>query len=252
MNTTTRFFQTKDQYLAFRNAFASAQKDKRARKSYSESTMQVYDSETKAYKTVPTKIKHTGWMCSAHYLLFNLVVGKNYYSGFTPKTKKLFVECGGEADRGLNGAIEFLASMIECANSLLNNSNSAVVPSWIKDKKQYIADKTKSWQTSVNGFLEPLGGVFTLQDLARVQLPSFPGLTKEQIEQYKGKPLSYGQLYGEQITDQTPDEDDEIVSPNGSPIQEGTRLATEESASTSASTTTVVAKKKGLFGRIFS
>lgn len=232
MNTTTRFFQSKDQYLAFRNAFAAAQKDKRAHKTYEQGTAEVYDSKAKAYKTITTKIKYTGWMSSAHYLLFNLVTGKNYYNGFTPKTKKLFVECGGDADRGLSGAIGYLASLVTTAQSLLDKS-APQAPSWVKDKKQWAADKMNASQTSINSFLEPLGGVFTLQDLARVQLPSFPGLTKEQIEQYKGKPLSYGELYGEQITDQTPDEDDEpvvVATPVTQPVPE----------------------KKGLLQRIFS
>lgn len=204
MNTTTRFFQTKDQYLAFRNAFATAQKDKRAHKSYSESTASVYDLETKSYKTIPAKIKHNGWMCSAHYLLFNLVVGKDYYSGFSPKTKKLFVESGGNADRGLNGAIKHLAFVIECANNLLGKP-TVQAPSWVKDKKKFVAEKTNEWQNTVNAFLQPFGGAFTLQDLTRVQLPSFPGLTTQQIEDSKGKPLTYREVFGEQIVDQTSD-----------------------------------------------
>lgn len=250
MNTTTRFFQTKDQYLAFRNAFASAQKDKRAHKSYADGTSQVWDSQTKKYSTIAIKIKNPGWMSSAHYLLFNLVVGKNYYNGFTPKTKKLFVESGGNADRGLNAAIQTLSTMIEYANNLLRK-NEVQAPSWIKDKKQFIADQTTKWQAAVNAFLAPFGGVFTLQDLARVELPSFPGLTTEQIDQYKGKPCTYRELFGEQIVNQTPDEDNR-VSPDGSSIQEITGLISKESTSTPASTTTVVAKTKGLLGRIFS
>ena len=231
MNTTTRFFQTKEQHKAFRKAFAAAQNDKACRKSYSPSTASVWDSETKAYKTIPTKIKHDGWMCSAHYLLFNLVTGKNYYNGFTPKTKEIFISSGGQADRGLNGAIDHLSEMIACANNLLGN-NVVQAPSWIKDKKQWLADKTISWQNSINAFLLPFGGVFTLQDLARVQLPSFPGLTAEQVKEK----VTYKQAYGDQVVDQTPDEEEPIV---------------EATAADFGMTVEPEPKKKGLLARMF-
>lgn len=238
MNTTTRFFQTKDQYLAFRNAFAAAQNDKACRKTYTESTGTRWNSTTKANETYTYKTKHSGWLSSEHYLLFNLVTGKNYYNGFSPKTKKLFVESGGDADRGLNGAIDALATLIGYAGTLTGLNVEPQAPSWIKDKKQFVVEKMASYQAYINTFLQPFGGVFTLQDLARVQLPSFPGLTNEQKEEFKGKPLTYGQLFGEQITDQTPDEEEEPIQ-----IAVAADFGIKEPQPE---------KKKGLLARIFS
>lgn len=210
MNTTAKFFQDKTQYKAFRLAFANGQKDKRTNKSYTFATGKRWNDKTKASEEYQYRVKHDGWLCSTHYLLFNLVCGKDYYNGFTPKTKALFVQSGGDPDRGLNGAIDHLSSLNNQARMLLGLNVAEQPPSWIKDKKQWVADRMNSYQTAVNAFLEPMGGVFTLQDLARIQLPSFPGCPANR-EEVAGKKLTYKELFGSDVVDQTPDEEDEPV-----------------------------------------
>ncbi len=236
MNTTTRFFQNKEQYLAFRNAFAAGQKDKRANKTYSSATGKRWNEKTRSSEEYTYRYKNDGWLCSTHYLLFNLVCGKDYYNGFTPKMRKAFVENRGDPDRALSAAISHLSSLIDAARTLLG-MNEIQAPSWIKDKKQYTADRMNTLQNQINTFLEPLGGVFTLQDLVRVQLPSFPGLTQDQITEHTGKQVSYKQLLGPSVADQTPDEDD--IAPTTPPRE------------AVAGDICMMPEKKGFFKKLF-
>lgn len=199
MNITTRFFQTKQQHVAFRKAFAAAQNDKACRKSYSDYTGVRWNDNGQTKETYTYRIKHSGWLSSTHYLLFNLVCGKNYYNGFSPKTKESFISSGGCADRGLNTALYDLEIHINNAKMLLGQKEIQV-PSYFKNIKEFKSERIAKMQSTVNAFLLPFGGVFTLEDLARIQLPVFPHLSAEQIKEK----VTYKQAFGPQITDQTP------------------------------------------------
>lgn len=199
MNTTIRFFQSKQQYLNFRTAFAAAVNDKQCRKSYTDNTGTRWNDKTQAKETYAYRTKRSGWLSSTHYLLFNLACGKNYYNGFSPKTKESFVTSGGCADRGLNTALYELEVQIDNAKMLIGQKE-IVVPSYFKNIKEFKSERMAKMQNTVNAFLLPFSGVFTIEDLARVQLPMFPRLSTEQIKEK----VTYKQAFGPQITDQTP------------------------------------------------
>jgi hypothetical protein len=87
VNTTKHFFNTKQQYLNFRAAFAAAQNSPRAK-----STMVLSDY-------YPGQLyKKQGWLTSTHFILFNIIRERHPYIGFTPKTKKSYIMNGGAGD----------------------------------------------------------------------------------------------------------------------------------------------------------
>lgn len=171
MNTTIRFFQTKEQYIAYRAAFASAQNSPRAKKSFTEVEIDTWDGSKGKYGKAKIKVKSYGWLTAEHFLLLNLIRSKPFYKGFTPKNSKAFIDNGGNADRALSATVQRLTDIIHNAKTLLDPSQIRI-PSWRKDKDKYISEQTQTAQKTVNAFLEVYGGALTLQDLARVRVPN--------------------------------------------------------------------------------
>lgn len=68
-------FETKEQYLTFRKAFAAAQNDQRAKHYFTDDV-------------AAGKIKHDGWLQAEHFILLNAIRGKPFDRGFTPITNK--------------------------------------------------------------------------------------------------------------------------------------------------------------------
>ena len=237
MNTTTRFFQTKEQHKAFRIAFAAGQNDKRNRKVCSLVERPVWRDNK--YVTVMVKEKSDCWMNSAHFLLFNLVCGRDFYNGFSPKTKAIFLTSGGNPDRGMNGAIEGLGRMIASAQTILKKT-SIKIPSWNqRDKETYITKYLKNAQGLVEQFLEPLGGAITVEDLARIQLPPVVGIS-HLPEDHKEKPVMYKNIIGPCVIDQTMPETAPPITSMGQTTETYVIVSNEPE------------KKKGFLGRLFS
>lgn len=143
MNTTNKFFQNKQSYLAFRKAFAAAQNNE----------------EVHLYST--------------HFLFFNLVCGRPFFNGFTPKTRKNFIANGGDPDRAIRDAIQHLRVLVADTKIVLNPSH-ITPPSWIKDKDEHIAKSIKRYRSHIDSFLAPFNGAITLADFAQLSLPSIP------------------------------------------------------------------------------
>lgn len=174
MNTTNKFFATKQDYISFRKAFAGAQNDPRSKKTLEQYKGIVGDGKG-GYVDGIVKYKSPGWLSSNYYLLFNLVCNRPFYNGFTPKTKKSFTEAGGNPDQGIEAAIKDLRFFVVRAQTVLDPSKIKA-PSYYKNKDadEYVARVLQEAQNSVKRFLEPLNGTITINQLANLTLPEIP------------------------------------------------------------------------------
>jgi hypothetical protein len=174
MNTTNKFFATKQDYISFRKAFAAAQNDPSSKKTLQQYKGIVGDGKG-GYVDSIVKYKSPGWLSSRYYLLFNLICNRPFYSGFTPKTKKSFTEAGGNPDRGIATAIDDLRFFVICAQKVLDPSKIKA-PSYYKNKDadEYVARVLQEAKNSVKHFLVPLRETITINQLANLILPEMP------------------------------------------------------------------------------
>lgn len=182
MTTVNKFFATKEQYLAFRAAFAAAQHDVRAKKTFTDGVAEVWNVQSNNYSHVATKIKHYGWLTAAHFMVLNLARGLPKTRGFTPITSKVKLENGMLATCHIDSAENALAYQINAAKKFVQNHpaelNSWEMPSKVspldmaKAKAEAIEKKTvsrnKQLKVQLDAFLEPFAGTFTIGDLSRL------------------------------------------------------------------------------------
>lgn len=166
MTTTNKFFETKDQYLAFRAAFAAAQNNLRAKKGQPDSN---------GYKA-------PGWLTASHYMLLNEARGLPRYRGFTPITSKVKLDNGMDPAISIHNAERILVLRIKDAKDLIENK-PAELSSWEVPKKflgiggaeakqKAIEEKTVkrnvALKAKLDAFLEPFNGTFTIANLAKI------------------------------------------------------------------------------------
>lgn len=209
--TATKFFDTKDQYLAFRKAFASAQNDSRAKHSFN--PPKAYTTDAKGNSVlipVQGRQKVSGWLSATHYVLHNVVRGLPVTRGFSPKTNAANLNNGGNVNGNLCSAVAHLSSLVSYATQVLNpepiTRDSVVATWWAKtlssiqiDAKieEMQAAQKNSWQVrSVNAFLEPFGGAFTIEQLASLKVPNEKLITTSPAfaEEVAGNNLSWDEL----------------------------------------------------------
>jgi hypothetical protein len=157
MNTKTKFFETKEQYLNFRKAFASAVNDPRAKKGKPQP---------------PNGYKARGWMTASHFMLLNAVRDLPLTRGFSPITSELKLTNGAIADQAIRDAKTYLEHRIINAKRALDPSKIEV-QSWRLgklSKAEYIERERKDLLRYVTIFLEPFNGTFTVEDLARLDI----------------------------------------------------------------------------------
>jgi hypothetical protein len=87
--TMTTYFENKDQYIAFRNAWKQASHSAREK----------------------------GWIQAAHHVLLNVLRGRSVDNGFTPITNKNKLANGAYINHGLYFAVSDLKRMIQSAQS---------------------------------------------------------------------------------------------------------------------------------------
>lgn len=164
---TNKFFQTKQQYLAFRAAFAAAQNNPRAKKG---------KPNTNGYK-------EPGWLTASHYMLLNSVRGLPLTRGFSEIANKNKLHNGMPARVNIDAAERNITSRVAAAKSFIENKPEELT-SWelprtgvtlftINDvKAKLVEEKTAKRQlrlkAELDQFLEPFAGTFTIADLAKL------------------------------------------------------------------------------------
>lgn len=166
MTNTNKFFQTKEQYLAFRAAFAAAHNDSRAKKG----------------KADTYGVKTPGWLTAAHYMILNEVRGYPRRRGFSEITNTTKLANGMLPDLHINNAERELSFIIIDARNFIKNEPMEL-SSWEIPKKLFgigltdakqklIEEKTAKRQAKhkakLDAFLAPFGDTFTITDLIRL------------------------------------------------------------------------------------
>ena len=165
----TTYFETKEQYLTFRKAWAKASNDERCKKT-------LVRNEWGAYR-------QNGWLTSSHYVLFNLLSRRPHDNGFTPVTRVSKLKNGTYLNYGLYVAVTELKRVVQYA------------------RKETPAE----WQQrAIERFLEPLKDVVSIELLASIEVPEEKIMESnwargktvaELIINGKAKPTTYQDLW---------------------------------------------------------
>lgn len=173
-------FETKEQYLAFRAAFAAAQNDERAKKYFTEKTFTSYDWKTRESKGWLGKEKHNGWLQAEHFIILNAARGKPLIRGFSPITSKNKLSSfQSNPMYAFDGALKYLRRIQNDARELINPPEIKISPYEFKlynkmTEEQIKQEKAETLKTratnSVNGLLEPFAGTITIEQFASLNL----------------------------------------------------------------------------------
>jgi hypothetical protein len=134
----TTYFETKEQYLNFRKAWAIAVNDERAKKKL----------EKNSWGDI---VRVPGWTTSAHFMLYNILRGKSIYHGFVPVKNKNKLTNGAYINHGFYEAARDLRHVIRCAQA---------------------SEERTSYQSRVlDLFMDPIKDVLTVEQLAKIKVP---------------------------------------------------------------------------------
>lgn len=196
---TKKFFDTKEQYLAFRAAFAAAQNSPRAKRTAVPCDEYKYVAADGSKICYPTLHKGTGrarkdgWLTGAHFVLYNIIRGKDYRSGFTIRRNKVALQNAYAPNAALYYAVWKLNSAIGYAKEYLD-ADTKEIKLWFKfkneaEKEEMLAkaraDIKKRALERVQEFLEPFNGTLTFDQFASIECPSVEAmypLTEKFIE----------------------------------------------------------------------
>lgn len=148
----TTYFETKEHYQAFRNAWARAVNDDRAKKQI----IEVPHTDWRTGSKTIIKEKSNGWIGARHHILFNILRGKQPDTGFTPTTNSNKLRNGAYFNYGYWAANYSLRNIIECAKKIKSAP------------EDYFYQRRVD---SVTAFLKPFDGTVTIEMLQNVEVP---------------------------------------------------------------------------------
>ena len=180
---TKSIFETKEQYLAFRAAFAAAQNDKRAKHYFVEELTQCWDHETKKWGKMPIKTRRDGWLQAEHFIILNAIRDKPLDRGFTPITSKnKLAAFQSNPMYAFEGNLKYLKSEQEKAKLLQSPYDITISPfefrEFAKLPAPELADaiekirrgKMDRIEQELEPLLEPFAGTLTIEQFAALNL----------------------------------------------------------------------------------
>jgi len=183
---TKSIFNTKEQYLSFRAAWKSAVNNEKAKSSLIE--VDEWIDSTDSYSNGTGKHRISGWIESAHTMLFNILCGKPVDAGFTPITNKNKLENGTYINHGLYYAYRNLDNILSLAKK-------------IRIEGQPVFDYQAQALTE---FLEPFNNTVTVDTLAAIKISKIEPLDSDygksmqvacKIISGEFKPTNFQQVY---------------------------------------------------------
>lgn len=166
---TKSIFETKQQYLSFRSAFAAAQNDKRAKP--------YFTDDVKA-----GKIKHKGWLQAEHFILLNAIRRKPLHRGFTSITNENKIGSNwGDPDRAFFEAHKRLIFAQRQAHSILGNEPTSNISAFMlrtfqrmsdPEKAGMLARKREEEMAVINQIIGPFDGWLTIEQFASLNVTS--------------------------------------------------------------------------------
>lgn len=154
--TTNNFFETKEQYLAFRKAWSNAVNDPRAKPRLEDDT---------DWDGTPIRVKVKGWLTGSHHMLYNIARGREFDHGFTFIRKRIRLLSNHYLNEGIYHAHWKLQYMVDKAKRIANDDFAQ-----IRNPKERKAQLTEE----VNQFLKPFAGTITLEQLASITPERLP------------------------------------------------------------------------------
>ncbi len=154
---TNSIFKTKEQYLTFRAAWASAVNDVK-----SQSFLKPADEYISATGNISKGTgvhRNKGWLTGAHHILYNILRGRSYDKGFTPITNANKLKHGMHINEGLYNAMYYLENVWTSATQIVNGNTLS------------------DWRANeLTKFIEPFGNTVTIEMLADLDLPEVKAL----------------------------------------------------------------------------
>ena len=106
----TTQFENKEQYFTFRKAWATAVNSENVKPTLEKFSWGVE--------------RRPGWVQAEHHILFNILRGKPYYTGFVPVTcAKKLENCSKYVNHGVYWGMHKLESAVRHANAVLDENN---------------------------------------------------------------------------------------------------------------------------------
>jgi hypothetical protein len=170
---TKSTFNTKEQYLSFRDAWKKAANSEKAKK-----TLKTGDYGT--YRT-------DGWLHAQHHILFNILCGRRADRGFTPVTNSNKLKSGTYLNHGFYFAMSTLVRLQKTAKLIVSGNTPS---SWDSDR---LVD-----------FLAPFDHTVTVDLFAKLELPKVEALYSSygkskkvatRIIEGEFKPTDFSQVY---------------------------------------------------------
>lgn len=203
----TTYFETKEQYLAFRKAWARAVNNDRRF-----STLEPCDEWIKeaghngrrgfgAVSEGTGKVRVPGWITATHHVLYNILRNRPIETGFTPVSKTSRLQNGAYINHGLYFAVDTLINHITYAKQ-----HKTLVKQAEEAKKKY----PNSYAVSegkikrLEKFLEPFDGTVSIELLASIEVPKVDPLESnyaggiklaEAIMAANRKPITYQDMW---------------------------------------------------------
>ena len=170
-------FDSKEHYLAFRKAWATAINSPRAKKTL------IHHKEWNS-----TELQQ-GWIKSSHVVLYNLLRDKPFYNGFTPLLKKSRLKNGGYINQHLyENALHMLCYYQQYATKALSTEPP-------KDKHYA---RAREWgKEKTLEFLDPFNSTISLEMLDALEIPKMEPLRHQWDE---GKYWYERAMAGEKVT----------------------------------------------------
>ena len=205
-------FNSKEEYLTFISIWKSAANAPECKPVAVPCDLTIYEGSTDEqkverealgykvsswYYTIPdgAKCKPKAWLQAEHYLLRNIMLGKDPMRGFTKVTAKRKLDSYWGPWRGFKSAISMLGMQVRQARRYLEKSNDEECLKWINAGKKTGIIKKKPVRTSeeyyksierqfgnVIDFIKPFNGFFTMTAIAAIDLKELDALSKSLTE----------------------------------------------------------------------
>ncbi len=167
----TTYFENKEHYLNFRQAWADAVNSEKAKPTFQTCGAWIVNDEHPHghYVEDGGRMKVRGWITGSHVILYNILRGKHPASGFMHTTNKTKLINSSFMNLGFQQAAWHL-------NWTKTYAEKCFMPkeeqqSWIqrmlkfnhKSPDDYVQDQINSSRHLVEKFLEPFGGTVTVE-----------------------------------------------------------------------------------------
>lgn len=205
MNTENKFFESKEHYLNFRKAWAIACSSARAKSTTEPCDEWITTTGWNGYVSKGTGTHRVyGWLRAEHHILYNILRNKPVDNGFTLISNVNKLTNGFYLNQGLFWSFQTLKFIVGKAQRVAETTTDLLLEkakarmnarsNRTSDLEYHLEAVTNTFEhekRSVIEFLEPFGGMVTIEMLAAITLPKIkPLVPKFPLEEKKQQPIT--------------------------------------------------------------